>query len=81
MAMVLLLNRYEGKIFQSKSKTCVNVFTTTATTLSDGSKKGRSEFRWTDDELELLLKYYADFKSQKEYQGIIGKIQETSTKK
>ena len=33
-------------------------------------KKSSSEFRWTDDELELLLKCCADFKSQKEYQGI-----------
>ena len=64
---VLLLNRHEGKIFQTKSKTSVNVFTTTATTLSDGSNKSSTEFRWTDDELELLLKCCADFKSQKEY--------------
>ena len=28
-------------------------------------KKGRSEFRWTDDELELLPKCCADFKKQK----------------
>ena len=66
MTMLLLLNIHEGKIFQSKSETCVNVFTTTATTLSDGSNKSSIEFRWTDDELELLLKCCADFKSQKE---------------
>ena len=33
-------------------------------------KKSSSEFKWTNDELELLLKCCADFKSQKEYQGI-----------
>ena len=48
----------------------MNVFATTATTLSDGSKKSSTEFKWTDDELELLLKYCANFKSQKEYQRI-----------
>ena len=41
-----------------------------ATTLTDGSKKKSStEFRWTDDEVALLLKCFADFQSQKEYQG------------
>ena len=32
-------------------------------------KKSGTEFRWTNDELELL-KYSAYFKGQKEYQGI-----------
>ena len=48
----------------------MNVFTTTATNLSDGSKKSSSEVRWIDDELELLLKCCSDFKNQKEYQEI-----------
>ena len=33
-------------------------------------KKSSTDFRWTDDELELLPKCCADFESQKEYQGI-----------
>ena len=33
-------------------------------------KASSTEFRWTDDELDLLLKRCADFKSQKEYQRI-----------
>ena len=33
-------------------------------------KKSSTEFRWTDDELELLPECCADFESQKEYQGI-----------
>ena len=33
-------------------------------------KASSTEFRWTDDELDLLLKCCADFKSQKEYQRI-----------
>ena len=32
-------------------------------------KKSSTEFRWTDDEVALLLKCFADFQSQKEYQG------------
>ena len=47
----------------------MKVFTTTAITLGDSSKKSGSEFRWTNDELELS-KYSAYFKGQKEYQGI-----------
>ena len=45
-------------------------FTVTATTVSDGSEKSSTDFRWTDDELELLLKCSADFRSRKEYQEI-----------
>ena len=33
-------------------------------------KKGSTDFRWTDDKLEFLLKCCANFRSQKEYQGI-----------
>ena len=34
------------------------------------AQKNSTDFRWTDDKLEFLLKCCADFRNQKEYQGI-----------
>ena len=67
---VALVTRHEEKFSKAKAKP-VWMFLLQLQLLSViAPKTSSTEFRWTDDELDLLLKCCADFKSQKEYQRI-----------
>ena len=63
MTMLLLLNRHEGKIFQSKSKTCVNVFTSLSWSnpKSWGSSFGLLCGRFWDGGWNELANYFVSF--------------------